>query len=122
VACANSHSLHSLQENRVLSEPDPFRHSPYRAIVDHPPFAWPGDARIAVWIIPNIEHFHIELGPGAPDVRNHSRRDRCNTSPDTTRSGSPPARRSSMPIARAQAHDTGLQSAQHFGKVVIRLG
>ena len=58
-----------------MSEPDPFRHFPYRAIVDHPPFAWPGDARVAVWVIPNIEHFHIELGPGAPDVRNHSRRD-----------------------------------------------
>ena len=53
----------------------PFPHFPYRAIVDHPPFAWPGGARVAVWVIPNIEHFHIELGPGAPDIRNHSRRD-----------------------------------------------
>jgi len=58
-----------------LSAPDPFKHFPYRAIVDHPPFNWPNGARIAVWVIPNIEHFHIELGPGAPDVRNHSRRD-----------------------------------------------
>jgi allantoinase len=54
---------------------DPFQHFPYRAIVDHPPFAWPNGARIAVWVIPNIEHFHLELGPGAPDVRNYSRRD-----------------------------------------------
>ena len=58
-----------------MSAPDPFKHFPYRAIVDHPPFNWPNGARIAVWVIPNIEHFHIELGPGAPDVRNHSRRD-----------------------------------------------
>jgi peptidoglycan/xylan/chitin deacetylase (PgdA/CDA1 family) len=26
-------------------------------------------------VIPNIEHFHIEIGNGAPDIRNHSRRD-----------------------------------------------
>ena len=58
-----------------MSAPDPFKHFPYRAIVDHPPFAWPNGARIAVWVIPNIEHFHIELGAGAPGVRNHSRRD-----------------------------------------------
>jgi allantoinase len=58
-----------------LSAPDPFKHFPYRAIVDHPPFTWPNGARIAVWVIPNIEHFHVELGAGAPDVRNHSRRD-----------------------------------------------
>ncbi len=58
-----------------MSAPDPFAHFPYRAIVDHPPFSWPDGARVAVWIIPNIEHFHIELGAGAPDIRNHSRRD-----------------------------------------------
>ncbi|MDB5569433.1 MAG: polysaccharide deacetylase family protein [Hyphomicrobiales bacterium] len=48
---------------------------PYTAIVDRPPVKWPGGARIAVWVVPNIEHFHMELGPGAPDVRNHGRRD-----------------------------------------------
>jgi len=58
-----------------LSAPDPFKHFAYRAIVDHPPFSWPNGARVAVWVIPNIEHFHIELGANAPDVRNHSRRD-----------------------------------------------
>jgi allantoinase len=47
----------------------------YRAIVDHPSFAWPNGARVAVWIIPNIEHFHLEIGTAAPDVRNYSRRD-----------------------------------------------
>lgn len=54
---------------------DPFPYFPYRAIVDHPPVTWPGNARVAVWIIPNIEHFHVELPGPMPDVRNHSRRD-----------------------------------------------
>lgn len=53
----------------------PFPFFPYTAIIDRPPVAWPGNARVAVWIVPNIEHFHLELGPGAPDVRNFARRD-----------------------------------------------
>jgi len=54
---------------------DPHALFPYRAIVDAPKIVWPGGARVAVWIIPNVEHFHLELGAGAPDVRNFSRRD-----------------------------------------------
>jgi peptidoglycan/xylan/chitin deacetylase (PgdA/CDA1 family) len=54
---------------------DPFRIFPYQAIVDRPRISWPNGAPVAVWVIPNIEHFHLEIGPGAPDVRNHSRRD-----------------------------------------------
>jgi allantoinase len=56
-------------------ESDPFRLFPYQAIVDRPRVAWPDGARVAVWVIPNIEHFHIEIGNHAPDIRNHSRRD-----------------------------------------------
>ncbi len=56
-----------------MSEPFPF--FPYRAIVDHAPVTWPGGARVAVWVIPNIEHFHVELPGPMPDIRNHSRRD-----------------------------------------------
>jgi peptidoglycan/xylan/chitin deacetylase (PgdA/CDA1 family) len=48
---------------------------PYTAIVDRPPVKWPNGARVAVWVVPNIEHFHMELGPNAPDIRNHARRD-----------------------------------------------
>lgn len=48
---------------------------PFMPIVDRPLVAWPGGARVAVWVVPNIEHFHIELGPKAPDIRNFSRRD-----------------------------------------------
>lgn len=54
---------------------EPFAHFPYRAIVDHPPVKWPGEARVAVWVIPNIEHFHIDAPGPMPDIRNHSRRD-----------------------------------------------
>jgi hypothetical protein len=30
---------------------------PYAAIVDRPPLAWPGGARVAVWPMLAIEHF-----------------------------------------------------------------
>jgi allantoinase len=60
---------------RVSQEADPFKYFPYQAIVDRPRMTWPNDARVAVWVIPNIEHFHIEIGNNAPDIRNHSRRD-----------------------------------------------
>jgi peptidoglycan/xylan/chitin deacetylase (PgdA/CDA1 family) len=63
------------QESDVPQESDPFRLFPYQAIVDRPRIAWPNDARLAVWVIPNIEHFHIEIGNQAPDIRNYSRRD-----------------------------------------------
>jgi allantoinase len=48
---------------------------PYMPIVDRPKITWPNGARIAVWVVPNIEHFHLEIGATAPDVRNHARRD-----------------------------------------------
>ena len=59
----------------MSQETDPFRLFPYQAIVDRPRVVWPNGARVAVWVIPNIEHFHIEIGNQAPDIRNHSRRD-----------------------------------------------
>src|SRR5216683_6285975 len=30
---------------------------PYSAIIDRKPLRWPNGARVAVWVIPNIEHF-----------------------------------------------------------------
>lgn len=54
---------------------DPKRPFPYQAIVDRPRVRWPGGARVAVWIVPNIEHYRIEMGANTPDVRNHARRD-----------------------------------------------
>jgi allantoinase len=57
---------------------------PYRAIVDHPRFQWPGGSRVALWVVNNVEHFHWGQ-PGTvvnersaehrPDVLNHSWRD-----------------------------------------------
>ena len=29
----------------------------YSPIVDRPPLRWPNGARVALWVIPNIEHF-----------------------------------------------------------------
>jgi allantoinase len=32
----------------------------YSAIVDRPPLRWPNGARLAVWVIPNIEYLHFD--------------------------------------------------------------
>ena len=56
----------------------------YSAIVAREPLRWPNGARVAVWVIPNIEHFHIDrpgtaIRPGSvnqvPDVYNVAWRD-----------------------------------------------
>lgn len=57
---------------------------PYSPIIDRPPLRWPNGARVAVWLIPNIEHFLFDrpatrntdgaLGLN-PDVLNYSWRD-----------------------------------------------
>ena len=35
----------------------PSERAEYSAIVDRKPLRWPNGARVAVWVIPNIEHF-----------------------------------------------------------------
>jgi allantoinase len=43
----------------------------YSAIIDRPPLKWPGGARIALWVSPNIEYFHLNLklmGAETPNV------------------------------------------------------
>ena len=56
----------------------------YSAIVDRPVLRWPNGARVALWVIPNIEHFLFDrpstrMADGAlglnPDVLNYSWRD-----------------------------------------------
>src|SRR6266568_4160036 len=56
----------------------------YSPIVDRPPLRWPNGARVALWVIPNIEHFLFDrpstrLADGGlaltPDVLNYSWRD-----------------------------------------------
>ena len=41
------------------ASPAPQQHDrfPYSAIVDRKPLRWPDGARVALWVIPNIEHF-----------------------------------------------------------------
>lgn len=57
---------------------------PYSAIVDRKPLHWPKGARVAVWVIPNIEHFLFDRPSTSvthattslvPDVLNYSWRD-----------------------------------------------
>ena len=66
------------------ASPVPKEHGrfPYSAIVDRPPLRWPNGARVAVWVIPNIEHFYfngfgtsVERNDRVPDVLNYSWRD-----------------------------------------------
>jgi len=56
----------------------------YSPLVQRKPFRLPGDARVAVWVIPNIEHFHIARPSTSittataglvPDILNYSWRD-----------------------------------------------
>jgi allantoinase len=56
----------------------------YSPIIDRPPLRWPNGARVAVWLIPNIEHFLFDrpatrLADSSlalnPDVLNYSWRD-----------------------------------------------
>lgn len=54
---------------------DPASLFPYSPIIDRPPVRWPNGANLAVWVVPNIEHFHLEMTQNPPDIRNYSRRD-----------------------------------------------
>ncbi|MGA9324005.1 MAG: polysaccharide deacetylase, partial [Xanthobacteraceae bacterium] len=54
----------------------------YSAIIDRPRLSWPNGARVAVWVIPNIEHFLFDRPstrltnlPVNPDILNYSWRD-----------------------------------------------
>ena len=57
---------------------------PYLPIVDRSPFAWPGDKTVAVWVVPNVEHYEylpprqsVDPYPRTPhpDVRLYGYRD-----------------------------------------------
>jgi allantoinase len=54
---------------------------PYSPIINRPRLEWPNGARVALWVIPNIEFFSLEDripgagGSGAPDIPNWSLRD-----------------------------------------------
>jgi peptidoglycan/xylan/chitin deacetylase (PgdA/CDA1 family) len=68
----------------VRSFPQEHSRFPYSAIVDRPRLQWPNGARVAVWVIPNIEHFLFDRPSSSiiqsttgfiPDVLNYSWRD-----------------------------------------------
>jgi allantoinase len=57
---------------------------PYSAIVDRPTLRWPNGARVAVWVIPNVEHYLFDRGGIplssatarlSPDILNYGWRD-----------------------------------------------
>jgi allantoinase len=50
---------------------------PPLTVADRPRVEWPDGRSVAVWIIPNIEQYHLDAldEPGLPDVRGYSRRD-----------------------------------------------
>lgn len=57
---------------------------PYVPFVDREPIAWPGNARLAIWVVPNVEHYEYLPPPGPtdpyprsphPDIRKHSYHD-----------------------------------------------
>ena len=66
-------------------EPRDYGPFPYVPINDRPKLEWPGGARLAVWIVPNIEFFPLSIGipgspydtrtPAAPTVRAWAQRD-----------------------------------------------
>src|SRR5215204_1127035 len=69
------------QSPQPPKEHDRFSYSP---IVDRPPLRWPDGARVALWVIPNIEHFLFDRPSTSitaatvgmvPDVLNYSWRD-----------------------------------------------
>jgi allantoinase len=70
-----------MQKGTAPTEHDRFD---YSAIVDRKPLRWPNGARVAVWVIPNIEHFLFDRPSTSisglttrfvPDVLNYSWRD-----------------------------------------------
>lgn len=67
-------------------EPRIYGPYPYLPITERKPFAWPGGAKLALWVIPNLEFFHLDDPmPGVnnervahaqiPNVRNWGLRD-----------------------------------------------
>jgi allantoinase len=62
-------------------KPSPYGPFPYSPIIRRPRLEWPGGARVALWVIPNIEFFSLAdripgtSGTFVPDVPNWAARD-----------------------------------------------
>jgi peptidoglycan/xylan/chitin deacetylase (PgdA/CDA1 family) len=57
---------------RTGSQHDFYDYSP---ITERPPLQWPDGARIAVWVVPNIEHYEVTDASGTLDVKNFTKTD-----------------------------------------------
>jgi allantoinase len=45
-------------------KPGPYGPFPYSPIIRRAPLVWPNGARLALWVVPNIEFFSLETRPG----------------------------------------------------------
>jgi hypothetical protein len=62
------------QNNGIRTgEPQPFYD--YSSITKRPKLKWPNGARVAVFIVPNVEHWDVHDDKGHMDVRNLPRND-----------------------------------------------
>src|SRR4051812_50185891 len=62
--------------HRHVMKPSPYGPFPYSPVIHRPRLNWPGDAQVALWVIPNIEFFSLmekvpagPRGPGTPVPR-----------------------------------------------------
>ena len=60
-------------QNIRTGEPNPIYD--YSAITKRPKLKWPNGARVAVFIVPNVEHWDMHDDKGLMDVRNNPRND-----------------------------------------------
>ena len=58
-------------------EPRDYGPFPYVPIMDRPKLEWPGGARVALWVIPNIEFFPLSRGIALTPARLSAIRPRC---------------------------------------------
>ncbi len=64
----------AVQERPIRAgQPHPFYD--YSAITKRPRLKWPNGARVAVFIVPNVEHWDVKDDKGHMDVRNEPRND-----------------------------------------------
>ncbi len=61
-----------------MQQPHHYGPFSYSAIIDRPPLVWPNGARLALWIAPNLEYFHLDHDTRqskAPDISHWTMRD-----------------------------------------------
>src|SRR4029077_8691737 len=70
----NSHPSQADGENSMALAPGRFDYAPF---TERPIIKWPGNARVAFWVAPNMEFFESlpENRPTQPDIPHYSRMD-----------------------------------------------